>query len=101
MDQEVKITAALIEEKLSSIREITSKKMFGGYGVFQAGKMFALIDAKGVFHLKADEGLKNELIQMGSKKHSRMPYYSIPSDIINNDSKLIELSKRAIEISKA
>ena len=43
----------LFIERLSNISGITSKKMFGGYGVFHGGKMFGLVNSKGEIYLKS------------------------------------------------
>ncbi|MCK5429463.1 MAG: TfoX/Sxy family protein, partial [Anaerolineales bacterium] len=34
-----------LQRRLSALGEITTKKMFGGYGIFESGKMFALVDS--------------------------------------------------------
>jgi len=38
VNQEIKSTVELVEEKLSSIGEITTKKMFGGFAFFMQAK---------------------------------------------------------------
>jgi len=45
--QDSVLAAELLVEKLISIGSITSKKMFGGHGIFHEGKMFAIVDSKG------------------------------------------------------
>ena len=45
--QEADLTCTLLIERLSLIPGITSKKMFGGYGIFHDSKMFGIIDSKG------------------------------------------------------
>lgn len=71
------INAAELPEKLASIQHLTSKKMFGGHGLFHNDKMFGLIDSKGKGFLKADESNLGYFQAAGSTQHSRMPYYSI------------------------
>ena len=39
LSQESVISAELLLEKLSQIGGLTSKKMFGGHGIFHEGKM--------------------------------------------------------------
>ena len=40
---------------LASTGEITSRKMFGGYGIFESGVMFALVNAEGGIYLKIND----------------------------------------------
>lgn len=90
----------LFLEKTASIDGITSKKMFGGYGIFHQGKMFAIVDSKGNLFLKADGQLKEELLTGGGEQHSRMPYYSIPEARLEDFDKFLQWVHSSIEISK-
>lgn len=90
----------LLLEKLASIEGVSSKKMFGGFGLFHDNKMFGLIDSKGVSFLKADEQSKSKFLALGGTQHSRMPYYAIPTEIKNNFEELIAWTKLAIQLSK-
>ncbi|MGB1039022.1 MAG: TfoX/Sxy family protein [Bacteroidia bacterium] len=92
--------AELLKEKLSSLDGITTKKMFGGNGVFHDGKMFGLIDSKGNCFLKANDDNKADFINAGGEQHSRMPYYSISEEVVTNPDLLIPMAKHAIKISK-
>ncbi len=90
----------LLLEKLKPIEGISSKKMFGGYGVFHDNKMFGIVSAKGQCYLKVSDATKTAYEDNGAEKHSRMPYYSIPEAIMN-DNKLLEVwAKTSIEASK-
>lgn len=97
---EAQLTAELFLEKLQSIADITSKKMFGGYGFFHEGKMFGMVDSKGNVALKATDELAQEYLQMGSSKHGKMPYYTLPNNIFQSDD-LIAWVKRSIINSKS
>lgn len=91
---EAQLSANLLLERLAEIEGITSKKMFGGYGIFHNSKMFGIVDSKGMAFLKSNL----ETPEKGSIKHSKMPYCSVPREI--NSSKLIELANHAISLSK-
>jgi len=86
--------------KLSAIGGITNKRMFGGFGVFHQGKMFALVDSKGQCFFKGDETNKSDFEEKDSFQHSRMPYFSIPDEVINNQKLLIEWANKSITITK-
>jgi DNA transformation protein and related proteins len=97
-NQESVISADLFLEKLQPIGDIKSKRMFGGHGIFYKGNMFAIIDSRGQSYLKVDESTRAEFEKRGSHKHSRMPYYSVPNDVIMNQDELIRWTLKCIEI---
>ncbi|MEQ6166859.1 MULTISPECIES: TfoX/Sxy family protein [unclassified Ekhidna] len=94
---EAQLSADLVIEKLSPIEGITSKKMFGGHGIFQEGKMFGMVDSKGKISLKVDEALEKEYLSIGGTKHGKMPYYSVPDDILNSE-EFVHWAKKSIAI---
>ena len=100
LSQESVLSTGLLMEKLSQIGSITSKKMFGGHGLFHDGKMFALVDPKGQGYLKVDDSNRTDFESYASHKHKPMPYYSIPDEILSDPEKLVNWAKKAIEISK-
>ncbi|NND77078.1 MAG: TfoX/Sxy family protein [Flavobacteriales bacterium] len=100
MTQGSVLSAEILLEKLVGLGDITSKKMFGGHGIFHEGKMFGIIDSKGKGFMKADEEMKEEMVNMGAEQHSRMPYYSISDAIFKDQNKLKALAKRSIDLSK-
>ncbi len=100
MGKESELSAELMKAKLSSIEGITTKKMFGGHGIFHDGKMFGIIDSKGQSLLKVNDSTKADFEEKGATKHSRMPYYSIPIEILENQDELVKWAKKSIEISK-
>ena len=40
--------------QISDIQNLTTKRMFGGHGVFHDSKMFGMVNSKGEIFLKAD-----------------------------------------------
>ncbi len=94
------LTALEMEEKLASIGKISTKRMFGGHGLFHDGKMFGMIDSKGQRYLKADDSLKAKFEAKGAEKHKRMPYYSIPANVVDDLDELLSWAKSAINATK-
>ena len=94
-----KEAAEQLLEQLSLITGVTSKKMFGGHGIFCDKKMFGMITAKGGMFLKVDDSNRADYEEKGSTKHHRMPYYSIPSEILEDQDLLIEWAGKSIEIA--
>ena len=97
---EADLTANLLLERLNQISGLTSKKMFGGFGIFHEGKMFALVNSQGEVYLKTDESIHAKFEEADSKQHARMPYFSLPERVLDNIDDLISWSKESIEISK-
>ncbi len=85
---------------LNSIGGISSKRMFGGFGIFHEGKMFDLVDSKGQCFLKGNETNKADFEEKDSFQHSRMPYFSIPDEVMDNREMLVTRAKRSIAVSK-
>ena len=100
LTQDSVLVAELMLDRLSSIGGITSKKMFGGHGIFHEGKMFGIIDSAGLSFMKADDGSRADYEGRGSTKHSRMPYFSIPEDVFQNPDIFVEWANKAIACSK-
>ncbi len=94
------LSAIEMVEKLASIGGISSKKMFGGHGLFHEGRMFGIIDSKGKAFLKTNDRNRQEFESKGSEKHSRMPYYTIPNEVADDLDSLLSWASLAIEISK-
>ena len=97
--QDGAMAAELLIEKLSVMEGITSKKMFGGHGIFYDEKMFGIIDSKGTYFLKVDDNIKTDFISKGATQHSKMPYYSIPNEVFENNEELISWVKKSISLN--
>ena len=98
--QDGALAAALLIKKLGGIKGITSKKMFGGHGIFHDGKMFGIIDSKGPYFLKADDKTKSDFVNKGASQHPRMPYFRIPDEVFDNDDELMSWVKKSISITE-
>ena len=42
-------------QALAPLGDVSSRKMFGGYGIFEGGTMFGLINSEGEVYLKVDD----------------------------------------------
>ncbi len=83
---------------LSPIEGISSKSMFGGYGVFHDRDMFALIKGSGLF-FKVDDSNRMEYEKAGSKQYKPMPYYQVPADILHDTTKFLGWARTSIKIA--
>ncbi|MDA0204700.1 MAG: TfoX/Sxy family protein [Acidobacteria bacterium] len=85
--------------RLEPLHEITSKKMFGGHGFFQRGKMFGLVSPAAEFFLKVDDSNKARFTQAGSAQHGKMPYFQVPQAVLTDDAKLLEWARTAVAVA--
>ena len=100
LSNEDELTVDLLKEKLQVIGGVSSKKMFGGFGVFHEGKMFALVNSKGQAYLKSDETNKAKFTACGASQHGKMPYFSLPEEVFKDHDKLMSWAQESIAMSK-
>ena len=87
-------------EKLSPIGEIKSRAMFGGYGIFHEGLMFALI-SEDTLYFKVNETNRDmyERAESNPFPHG-ISYWEVPSDVLEENAALHEWAKISIEIAQ-
>lgn len=88
-------------DELVTLGDVTAKKMFGGYGIFEDGVMFALIDSSGNVFLRADETTSDRFAAEGSESHGRMPYWRIPDQVQADADSLVEWAQQARDVARA
>lgn len=88
-------------KKLSGLGDISSRKMFGGYGIFENGAMFALISSEGVVHFKTDDSNRIRYEKAGTDRHGKMPYYAVPDPVLQNDAELQTWAQESIAVAHA
>lgn len=88
-------------ERLSPLGAVTAKGMFGGYGLFLDGTMFGLVNSKGVLHLRVDGTTQSRFENAGGVAHGRMPYVSVPDDILASDDALLNWAGNALSSAQA
>jgi len=96
--QTTQITEELTQ-RLQPVGEVISRKMFGGYGIFESGKMFGIVDPKGKFFLKADDSNRSQFEEMDSKQHGIMPYFSVPEAVLDDDSTFVKWARHSAKIA--
>jgi DNA transformation protein len=80
-----------ILEMLQLFGYVVAKPMFGGYGLYADGVMFALV-ADDTLYFKADEISKNDFLKLGLAPFSyakngsqyKMSYYCAPDDALED-----------------
>ena len=95
-DQAAETARGLVED-LVSLGEVTSKKMFGGFGIFVDGLMFALVDSEGSAFLRL--GASNQ--DRYQDRHAKMPYGRVPGQIVTDDQQLLAWAEEALQAARA
>ena len=93
--------AAEIVGRLASLGDVTSKKMFGGVGLFQAGTMFGIVDSSGGFFLRAGEANRASFESAGSERHGKMPYFSVPAAVFDDPKEFVTWGATAAAVAHA
>ena len=86
--------------ELADIGDVSSRKMFGGFGVFESGTMFAIVDSAGGVFLRVGETNTELFEAAGSHRHGRMPYNSVPDSILKDSATLRQWADSAISVSR-
>ena len=90
-----------IVDKLSGIGDVSSRAMFGGYGIFNEGLMFALI-SDGVLYFKVDDSNRKMYEKADSSKFQHgISYWEVPTEVFEDTAKLYEWANISIGIAQA
>ncbi|MCO5205070.1 MAG: TfoX/Sxy family protein [Anaerolineae bacterium] len=89
-----------VKAQLSPFMPVTSRAMFGGYGLYSDGVIFALITSDDVLHFKVDDSNRALYEDAGMQQFHNMPYFQVASDWYDNPEKLYELARQSVEVSK-
>ncbi len=87
--------------RLKPLGAVSSKKMFGGFGLFEKGKMFGLITSDAEFFLKVGDSNRAGFRRARSQQHGKMPYFRVPKSVLASDSKLLDWAASAVEVAHA
>lgn len=86
---------------LAPVGDVNSRPMLGGYGIFESGTMFGLIDSEGRMFFRVSGNTKERYENAGSQQHRPMPYFEVPVDVLDDDVQLIEWAVEAVEASRS
>jgi DNA transformation protein len=90
-----------VVDQLSALEAITSRRMFGGIGLYQADTFFAIID-DGRLYFVTDASTRDSYTTRGMKPFMYAPgklihtYYEVPVDVLEDDRELCEWARAAV-----
>lgn len=90
-----------VMEKLAPIGGVKSRAMFGGYGIFHDGLMFALI-AEDTLYFKVNDSNRDMYKKAGSRVFPHgISYWEVPAEVAEETGKLHEWANISINIAQA
>ncbi|MEM7718383.1 MAG: TfoX/Sxy family protein [Pseudomonadota bacterium] len=104
------VSAAQIDhalELLEGVGPMTTRKMFGGLGIYADGKIFAVLMSDGVLKLKGAGDMVDVLngegwdrwtyTRAGSDKVTAMPYWTVPDAVLEDPQLASDWARRALD----
>ncbi|WP_425050214.1 TfoX/Sxy family protein [Psychromarinibacter sp. S121] len=100
-DEEV----AFARELFSGLGDVTTRRMFGGMGIYHEGTIFALMRSDGVLLLKGANGFGEVLEAEGCERwtHTRkdgtataMPYWTLPDAALDDPEIACDWARRSL-----
>ena len=98
----------VVHDALQDIHGVTSRAMFGGYGIYKNGLIFGIIINEKLY-FKVDDSNKNDFASRGMKpfrytmpsgKPYEMSYWEVPEEILENREEMREWVERAVTASR-
>jgi|SRR6516164_9745724 DNA transformation protein len=94
----------LVQEQLERVAPVTTKRMFGGVGIYAEGLFFALI-AEDRLYFKVDDSTRPDYERLGMEpfrpfgEASAMGYYEVPVDVLEDVAQLEPWMRKAIAVA--
>ena len=95
-------------EQLAPLGDVTARGMFGGWGIYLDGRMFALVAFETLF-IKADDesraeferaGLQPFTYQRGKKEVAVMSFYQPPADALEDRELLCVWARKGVDAAR-
>lgn len=92
---------AYVLEQLDGVGNVTSRAMFGGHGIYESGAIFAIVSSDSTLYFKVDDETRPRFEATESHQFARMPYWSVPADVLDNSDMLKVWTSDAIAVGHA
>ncbi len=98
-------------ERLEPLGDVTGKAMFGGFGFWETGDMFGLLDGGGQLHLKVDDESVQDYRDAGcepfqphmagGRQMTSRSYWTVPDEVLADDDRFVAWARRAVDVGHA
>jgi DNA transformation protein len=94
-----------VQEQLRLLPALTSRRMFGGIGLYSDGLFFALLDDDTLF-CKVDDSNRADYVERGARAFmpvadKPLGYYSVPVEILEDIEELTRWAKKSLTVALA
>lgn len=95
-------------EQLARLPRVTSRRMFGGVGLYSDGVFFGIIANDTVF-FKVDDSTRDRYVERGSepfrpykdRPEVSMSYFQVPADVLEDADELVPWARAAVRAAAA
>jgi DNA transformation protein len=94
-----------IIEQLATLPAVSTRRMFGGLGLYSGDWFFALIDDD-VLYFKVDDANREDYVSRGMKAFMPFPgqpslgYFQVPVEVIEEAEDLTRWAQRSVEVAQ-
>ena len=98
--------SAYVHEQLRLLSSLTSRRMFGGIGLYSDGLFFALL-ADDTLYCKVDDSNRPDYVQRGMRPFVPFPdkpgmnYYEVPAEVLEDDEELARWARKSVAVALA
>ena len=97
-----------LNDQLADMEPVTSRRMFGGAGLYCDGLMFAIV-VDDVLYFKVDDSNRADYETAGTgpfvftsdRGQSTMGYYEVPVDVLENKERISLWAHKALDVAHA
>jgi DNA transformation protein len=96
----------LLCDVLATLGPVEARSMFGGWGLYQDGVMFALISGEEAY-FRADDETRQDYEALGlsrfkprANKPMTMPYYPLPPELFDDPDMMVDWGERALAAAR-
>ena len=95
-----------VRDLFADVGDITTRKMFGGLGIYSGGTIFALIGPENKIMVKARDELAAALAEAGATqftydsgghKKTQMPYWTLPDSALDDPSEACDWARKSLQ----
>lgn len=94
-----------IVDQLAAVSALSTRRMFGGLGLYSGELFFALIDDD-VLYFKVDDANREDYVSRGMKAFVPIPnkpsmgYFQVPADVIEDAEEITRWARRSVEVAQ-